>query len=104
MSLYPKIKLSELRRIGWRDWDPIGLGDESEFGPECCADEYDRYLKAVVSQLTRGGSRSDAAEYLRNIASDHMGLTDIDPDAATKTVDALADYLKELPDSPPIAD
>ena len=104
MSAYPEIKLSELRRIGWRDWDPIGLSDGSEFGPGSCADEYDSYLKYVMSHLTRGGSRSDAVAYLRDIASRHMGLSTVDPRAAEKTVDAIAENLKELPDSPPIAD
>jgi len=33
-----------------------------------------------------------------------MCLSTVDPDAAEKTVDAIAEYLKELPDSPPIAD
>jgi hypothetical protein len=102
LSTYPKIKLSEIRRIGWRDWDPIGLSDGSEFGPEYCAGEYDRYLLHVVSMITRGGSRADAVTYLCEIANDHMGLSEIDSEAAQRTVDEIAKYLNALPDSPPI--
>jgi len=104
LSRFPKIKLSEIRRIGWRDWDPIGLGDGSPFGPSTCADEYDKYLLHVVSVLTQGGSRPEASAYLIEIATIHMGMSHSDPAAARKTVDAIAHYLKELPDSPPIAD
>jgi len=104
VSVHPKVKLSEIRRIGWRDWDPIGLSDGSEFGPGGCADEYDRYLLHVVNHLARGEARIDATNYLNDIASDHMGLSVIDSPAARKTVDAIANYLKELPDSPLIAD
>jgi hypothetical protein len=104
VSAHPKIKLSEIRRIGWRDWDPIGLSDGSEFGPGECEDEYDSYLLHVVSLLTRGTPRIEATSYLNDIASDHIGLSVVDPQAARKTVDAIADYLKELPDSPPIAE
>ena len=104
MTLYPKIKLSEIRRIGWRDWDPFGLSDGSEFGHPDYADEYDHPLLQVVNILTRGGARSEAVAYLRRVASDDMGRQTIDVDAIQKTVDAIAGYLKELPDSPPIAD
>ena len=104
MSRFPKIKVSEIRRIGWRDWDPFGMSDGSEFGPENCADEYDHPLLQVVDILTRGGSRSEAASYLRDVASNDMGRRLVNVNATQKTVDAIADYLKELPDSPPIAD
>jgi hypothetical protein len=104
LSAHPKIKLSEIRRIGWRDWDPIGLSDGSEFGRECCADEYDRYLLHVVSMLTRGASRIDAATYLCEIASDQMGLSVTDHDAARRTVHEVAEYLNALPDITPTSE
>ena len=104
MTFYPKIKLSEIRRIGWRDWDPLGLSDGSKFGHPDYADEYDGALLQVVQILTRGGSRSEATAYLLSVASDDMGRRLVDVTAAQKTVDAIAGYLKELPDSPPIAD
>ena len=104
MSQFPKIKLSEIRRIGWRDWDPIGLGDGSPFGPSACADEYDKYLLHVVTLLTQRASRAQACAYLTDIHANYMGLGHSDAEAAQRTVDSIAQYLKELPDSPPIAD
>jgi hypothetical protein len=104
VSLDPKVQLSELRRIGWREWDPIGLRDGSKFGPDGCEDEYDQYLLHVVSLLTRGGMRSEATAYLEDVAADRMSLGFRVPERAKQTVDAIAGYLKELPDSPPIAD
>ena len=104
MTAHPKIKLSEIRRIGWRDWDPIDLSDGSDFGPANCADEYDRYLLHVVSLLTRGASRLEATAYLDEIAADHMGLGVVEPNGSRRTVDGIAQYLRRLPDSPQIAD
>jgi hypothetical protein len=100
----PNVQLSELRLIAWRDWDPIGLSDGSKFGPASCADEYDRYLMNVVRQLTHGALRPDAASYLCEIASNQMGLSDVDAESAKKTVDAIADYIRGLPEAPHIAD
>jgi hypothetical protein len=76
MSSYPPLKLSRLRDIGWREWDPIGLlpqGDAWESYPEF-ADEYDRYLLEAASRLRRDWSISDAADYFMLIASERMGL------------------------------
>ena len=100
MTIYPKIQLSRLREIGWKLWDPISLADENGSCGEGCADEYDRYLLQVVSKLCRGSSKDEAATYLIGIASDHMGLSVVDPDAATATASAIADYLASLPDGP----
>ena len=104
MSRFPKIRLSEIRRIGWSDWDPFGMSDGTEFGPGDAADEYDYPLLHVVDILTGGGSRSEAAKYLRDVAINDMGRPAANMEATQKTVDAIAAYLKELPDSPPIAD
>ena len=101
--LYPKVQLSELRRIGWRGWDPIGLSDGSEFGPANCADEYDSYLLEVVSMLCRGASRDEAAMYLDSIAREHIGMP-VEVNASRSTVDALANYLAQLPEKPKIKD
>ena len=105
MSLHPKIQLSRIRQIGWRYWDPIDLHDGSEFGPTNCADEYDRYLLHVVDVLCQGGTRADSTSYLVQIASEHMGLGGaVGLDAPRKTVDAIAEYLRALPDASIIED
>ncbi len=103
MSLHPKVQLSKLRAIGWNMWDPIGMRDlvseDLRSGP---VDEYDGYLLKVVSLLSHGHPLTDAANYLEQIASDHMGLGH-SPEhipAAETTVSAIAEYLLSLPDAP----
>jgi len=102
MSLHPKVKLAQLRAIGWRLWDPIGLLRADGAVDEACADEYDSYLLHVVSLICRGASKAEAASYLDGIAADHMGLGPprVSNSAATSTVNAIADYLLSLPDGP----
>ncbi|MEP9402583.1 MULTISPECIES: hypothetical protein [Sphingomonadaceae] len=100
MTLYPKIQLSRLREIGWKFWDPIGLAHNGSSPDEGCADEYDRYLLHVVSTISRGGSKGEATAYLTGIASEHMGMSVVDADAAAATAQAIADYLISLPDGP----
>jgi hypothetical protein len=67
------------------------------------ADEYDRYLLHVVSLLHRGATTLEAETYLRGIASEHMGLgppTAAGENATKRTVAAILDYLRTLPDGP----
>lgn len=100
MPVYPKIKLSVLREIGWEQWDPIGLSPSGGGWPDNCADEYDSYLEHSAGMFVRGNSRQEVAAYLVRIASDHMGLADASADAAAATANAIADYMLELPDGP----
>lgn len=100
MTPCPKIQLSRLREIGWKLWDPIGLAYNGSSPAEGGADEYDRYLLHAASMISRGGSKDEAAVYFTGIASEHMGLSVVDADAATATAQAIADYLISLPDGP----
>lgn len=100
MALCPKIQLSRLREIGWKLWDPIGLAQDGSAPDEGCADEYDGYLLHVVSMISRGASIEESAVYLTGIASEHMGLSVVDADAAAATAHAIADHLTSLPDGP----
>jgi len=87
-------KLSELRRIGWRDWDPIGLGPPQP----AFEDEYDAYLRELLTLLNGGGTPADAVRYLMEIEADHMGVGHR-PDAAKRaeaTVAAVRAYLATL--------
>jgi len=63
----PKIRLSRLREIGWRHWDPIGLAGAP-------ADEYDTYLLEAAGMVRRGSTDAEAVNYLVAIESDHIGL------------------------------
>jgi hypothetical protein len=103
MTLYPKIQLSRLRAIGWELWDPIGLTSHHGSPLKECADEYDPYLLHVVGIIRRLGSRAEATAYLLSIASEHMGLSHVDADAAAATSGAIADYLASLPEDPTAA-
>lgn len=42
----------------------------------------------------------EATVYLTGIASEHMGLSVVDADAAAATAHAIGDYLVSLPDGP----
>lgn len=100
MIPFSKALVSRLREIGWKLWDPIGLADQLGMPPEHAADEYDRYLLHVASMLDRGASKAEATGYLTSVASESMGLADVDSDAVEATVDAIADYLMSLTERP----
>ena len=99
MSSYPPLKLSRLRDIGFKEWDPIGiLGPEEIWDYHPAADEYDRYLFHAASRLRRGWSVSDAADYLTWVKSEHMGMGGDDPpdrSRAEATARAIKAYLDE---------
>jgi len=67
-------------------WDPIGVyqADPSEL-LEWPEDEYDCLLSPLVSQLQRGASRVDVADFLRHELQHHFGV--VAP--ATDVVDEL---------------
>lgn len=76
----PKVKLSKLRDIGWQLWDPIGMLSPQENwdhpANQAFANEYDTYLIYAASQLRRGTPREQIVEYLCNIETNHMGLSE----------------------------
>jgi len=82
LSPQPRIRLSKLRDIGWRLWDPIGLlrangpssgnwDDEANLG---FADEYDTYLISAASQLRQGVPSAQVADYLVQMECEYMAL------------------------------
>jgi hypothetical protein len=75
MPKQPKIRLSRLRDLGWRHWDPIGLsGFEGGWEKSDAADEYDTYLMKVAGMVRRGEGDDAAARYLVEIESEYMGM------------------------------
>lgn len=94
------MQLSLLREFGWKLWDPIGLANDEGSPDEGCANDYDSYLHHVVSMICRGASQNEATAYFTNIASEDMGLSEVDPEAAAATSHAIADDLISLPDGP----
>ncbi len=55
MSRSPHPLWTEVRRILWADWDPIGAVPE---------DEYDGYVWQVIARVSRGESAEAIADYL----------------------------------------
>ena len=89
----PKIKLSRLRDIGWAHWDPIGLltdgkhwNDEDE---RSFADEYDSYLIAAAGMLRRGAPDQEVVDFLLQIETEHMALTQ-QPDSIARAKATVA--------------
>jgi hypothetical protein len=67
--------LTQLRHIGWREWDPIGLLAVGEaWEQEPFADEYDAYLLQVAADFRDGKSLAHAIEYLLHIEREHMAV------------------------------
>lgn len=62
--------LSNIRRILWERWDPIGVNDTAEaFG------EYDAYAPHISSLLLQGATDDEIARYLRGIETESMSLS-----------------------------
>ena len=75
MAKHPKIRLSRLRDIGWRCWDPIGLtGIDGSWQNSAAADEYDSYLVKVAGMVRRNEGDDAAVQYLVWVESEHMGM------------------------------
>ena len=64
---------ARVRAILMGDWDPIGVAGEPE-----AADEYDTYAAKVYVMLMNERANAEAiSAYLFEIATKHMGLSDI---------------------------
>ena len=71
----PSVKLSVLRDVGWKHWDPVRLdGCEGGWRRSNAADEYDRYLARVAGRLQSGEPSEVLVDYLVGIETGHMGL------------------------------
>ncbi|KQT50064.1 hypothetical protein ASG52_08305 [Methylobacterium sp. Leaf456] len=99
MSPKPPIKLSVLRDIGWKEWDPIRLlADGEVWDHQPFADEYDGYLLKVAGDLRRGASLQDVIDYLLVTERGNLGPTySKDQEArAERTARAIQAYMAEL--------
>ena len=99
MPSRPPVKLSVLRDIGWKHWDPVGLnGAEGGWQRSDAADEYDRYMLRVAGGLQSGEPAGALVDYLVGIETGYMGLTGT-PTARTRaaaTVGAIREYVESL--------
>ena len=62
---------NKIRDVLIREWDPIGVGDES-------ADEYDSYIPGVAQLLAGGCDKIELERHLRQIEKSSMGLSYVD--------------------------
>ena len=75
VAKHPQIRLSRLRDIGWRCWDPIGLSEiDGGWENSAAADEYDSYLMKAAGMVRRNEGDNAAAQYLVWVESEHMGM------------------------------
>jgi hypothetical protein len=99
VSTRPPVKLSILRDIGWREWDPIGLaGPDGEWASSSAADEYDGYLMEVVGLVRNGEAHDEIVAYLMRIETEYMGLRPLPTTRmrAEATVVAIKGYLATI--------
>lgn len=97
MSARSSMRLSILRDIAWREWDPVGLnGSDGGWRRSDAADEYDRYMRRVAGGLQSGEPKHVLVDYLVNIAIAHMGQpnTSSARTRAEATVDAMHEYVE----------
>lgn len=103
----PPIKLSVLRDIGWKEWDPIGLLPPGEiWDHQPFADEYDHYLLAVAGGFRRGMSLEGATHFLLTAVRETMGISahPLQIEQASATARLIQCYMAELDgQSPPSA-
>jgi hypothetical protein len=73
-------------------------GSEGGWRRSDAADEYDRYLLRVVSNLQSGESDGVLVDYLVGIETGHMGLTDTTSarSRAQATVAAIREQMKGI--------
>jgi hypothetical protein len=79
-----------LRKIGWAEWDPIGLGPPLK----SFADEYDTYLLAAAGKLVLGRPFDRVVKYLVHVETKTMGMTMREDrvERAEKTVRRIAEF------------
>jgi hypothetical protein len=72
--MHARIRLSRLRDIGWRCWDPMGLGASDDWEKSAAGGEYDVYLLSVARMLRHNESDETCAQYLLRAESENLRL------------------------------
>ena len=72
--MHARIRLSRLRDIGWRHWDPIGLSNSDEWEKSSAGGEYDDYLLRVARMVRQNESDEACAQYLVRVESENLRL------------------------------
>jgi hypothetical protein len=77
-----------IRQLLMEEWDPLGVR-----GFPDARDEYDSYVPPIGRLLREGAGATDVAEYLTNIETERMGLSDTE--AARTKAEEVAQKLIE---------
>ena len=72
-----------------REWDPIGVISESN------RDEYDMYAPELIRMLDAGASTEFVANWLSDLAKQHMGLTYVNRRHTLSCAEKLTDFRAE---------
>lgn len=79
---------TELSRLLWERWDPIGFAHEDGRGYKPPEDEYDSYVDRVGDLLRRGADAGEIRSHLEQIENDsiRLGPADERSDVASEIV------------------
>ncbi len=87
--------MSDIRRVLWEQWDPIGVNDEPKaFG------EYNGYASSIYNLLMRGAADDEIAQQLHTYETVNMGLHRRTNEQRLAVVKALRAVDLDPPDAP----
>lgn len=75
---------TQVGRILWGQWDPLGVHED----PKAWG-SYDAYVSGICALLVRGASDEELTEYLKDLETQHMGLSGSSDAHLTDVVAAL---------------
>ena len=81
-------ELEEIKNLLWKEWDPIGVNDNSE-----ASGEYDSYADQIYAMLRRGADAEEIARHLSWVVTTLIGLGADDRHSMTIAIRALAIHL-----------
>ncbi|MDR1366840.1 MAG: ankyrin repeat domain-containing protein [Puniceicoccales bacterium] len=88
--------LTGIKKILWRDWDPIGMNAYSD-----AKDEYDTYASVLWLNYAQyeDFSKEYVYNYLMDISQNYMGLSNVNSDNTLSVAKKIFDLCKKYPKS-----
>ncbi|MDF0544550.1 hypothetical protein PX699_19535 [Sphingobium sp. H39-3-25] len=83
------INYSDIVKILWEKWNPIGLEKISDDD-----DEYNGYARQLCSMINNGSGYDEIFSYLKWASKENMGLSYFDENRAIDTANAIIDIIK----------
>lgn len=84
---------SEVRKILFRQWDPIGVNANPS-----CHDEYHTYADTICHWLAEGADEYRIMDYLRQVQTIYMGLSQTDEERDRDVCRTLLALLPKIAD------